>query len=416
MTEGGMHPLKFGLTTALLVAVIVCSRTSVPYISKLSPDYFPLGLFSAVIVLAMIRRSWGDLVWVFGLTVALALIDHRFISTDRIRMSALSLLGMAGFFVLGARAIWAKGKDRELLLLGFAPLIPFMATECSAGAVLDLVERWHPKTFDMFLASFDSSLHVQVSFLAGQLFGRCQWLGYLCLGFYIALPLPLVLIYAAQLRRSRSKAMTALLAFLIAGPLGILFYNILPACGPVYLFSFPYHPPTLAHAMHEKVFPMMLDGARNAIPSLHMTWLLLLWWNSRGLPRWIRAIVPAFFLFTILAMLGTGEHYLVDLVVAFPFALMIQALCSFGLPFREGERRRAFLFGIFTTLTWLALLSFEIRWFWISPIIPWAMVVVTVAHTIFLSYRLSEKSAESESMPRTTSGVDGLPAWSIQAG
>jgi hypothetical protein len=34
----------------------------------------------------------------------------------------------------------------------------------------------------------------------------------------------------------------------------------------------------------------------------------------------------AFVWFTVMATLGTGGHYFVDLVVAFPFALMVQAL------------------------------------------------------------------------------------------
>ena len=416
MTDGGIRLLRLGLSTALVASVIGFSHSPGPYISTLSPDYIPLGLFSAVIVLIMIRRCWLDIPWVFGLAVVLALIDHRFITTDRIHMSALSLLGMAGFLVLGGHVVWAEGEEREVLLLGFAPLILFMATESMAGALLDMTERWHPKTFDMFLSSFDSSLHLQIGVLVGRLFGGHQWLGYICLGFYIALPLPLVLIYAAQLRRSRPKAITAVLAFLIAAPLGLLFYNVLPACGPVYLFSFPYHPPSLAQALHEKVVPMIIDGARNAIPSLHMTWLLLLWWNSRGLPGRIRAIVPLFVIFTTLAMLGTGEHYFVDLVVAFPFSLMIQALSSYELPFRDGERRRAFLFGIFVTLIWLALLSFGTRLFWVSPIIPWAMVIGTVAHTVFLSRRLAERISELPAASVAIPTVSNTQEWSTQPG
>jgi hypothetical protein len=50
---------------------------------------------------------------------------------------------------------------------------------------------------------------------------------------------------------------------------------------------------------------------------------------------------------------GTGEHYFVDLVVAFPFSLMVPALCSYSLPIRSGERRTPFLFDTFVTLIWL---------------------------------------------------------------
>jgi len=124
------------------------------------------------------------------------------------------------------------------------------------------------------------------------------------------------------------------------------------------------------------------------MPSLHLAWVLLVWWNSRGLSRWIRAIAMTFVILTAMATIGTGEHYFVDLVVAFPFSLMVQALCSYSLPIRSGERRTAFLFGTFVTLIWLAMLSFSSGIFWISAVVPWAMVIATVGASILFWNRL----------------------------
>jgi hypothetical protein len=119
-----------------------------------------------------------------------------------------------------------------------------------------------------------------------------------------------------------------------------------------------------------------------------MAWVLLAWWNSKGLSRWIRVIALAFVIFTVFATMGIGEHYFVDLVVAFPFALMVQALCWYRLPFQNGSRRQAFLFGTFASLAWMALVSFATPFFWISPVIPWAMVIGTVSISIFLMHHL----------------------------
>jgi hypothetical protein len=148
--------------------------------------------------------------------------------------------------------------------------------------------------------------------------------------------------------------------------------------------------------MHMNVVPVVVKGARNAIPSLHMAWVLLVWWNSRGLARWIRAIALVFVVLTVMATLGTGEHYFIDLVVAFPFSLMVQALCSYSQPFRSGPRRNAMLFGTFVTLIWLALLSFSTTLFWSSPVVPWTMVVATVAPSILFWNRLVAGDAQSE--------------------
>ncbi|HKC70514.1 MAG TPA: phosphatase PAP2 family protein, partial [Terriglobales bacterium] len=255
---------------------------------------------------------------------------------------------------------------------------------------LDITEKLHPKTFDLFLYSFDSSLRVQISFLVGQFLWKFLWVRAAALAIYIGLPLPLALVYAAQLRRHKEKAFAVMLSFLATGPIGVFFYNMLPACGPVHLFgaAFPMHPLSTAQAMGVNVVPVLIAGARNAIPSLHLTWVLLVWWNSKGLARWVRAIAAVFVGFTVLATLGTGEHYFIDLVVAFPFSLMVQALCSYSMPFREGERRNAFLVGTLLTLFWLALLSFAVKVFWISPLVPWIMVVATVGSSIYFWQRL----------------------------
>jgi hypothetical protein len=384
------RPFRFGATTVLLATILTLSLNRDFYTGSMVSAYLSLALASALIVLVMIRRSWWDLPWVLAGALLLALLDFRVLNFQPAFMAGFSFVGLSALAVLGTRTIWADGEDRILLLYGFLPSVLFVGSEFMATNLLDITERLHPKTFDLFLYSFDSSLHVQFSFLMGQLFWTWLWVRFACLVIYIALPLPLALVYAAHLRGKRENALAVMLAFLVTGPIGVMFYNMLPACGPAHVFgaAFPWHPLSTADAMRMNVVPVLLKGARNAIPSLHMTWVLLVWWNSRGLARWVRAIAFTFLVLTAMATLGTGEHYFIDLVVAFPFSLMVQALCSFALPFRSGERRTAFLFGAFVTLIWLALLSFSTAIFWSSPIVPWSMIVVTVAASVILWNRL----------------------------
>jgi hypothetical protein len=395
----GKSVLRFGLTAALLAVVLKLSLSHDFYTETMTNTYLSLALFSGLIVLAMIRRSWIDLLCVLAGGLFLALLCYRVMGFHREFMASFSFVGLGAFTVLGTRTIWAEGEDRKLLLYGFLPVVLFVGSEWMASYLLDFTERLHPKTFDVFLYSFDSSLRVQISFLAGQLLRRWPWLWWAAYGFYVALPLPLALVYASQLRHKKSDALAVMIAFLVTGPLGVMFYNMLPACGPIHLFgaAFPWHPLTTADAMRIRVVPVLMRGARNAIPSLHMTWVLLVWWNSKGLPRWVRAIALAFVWFTVLATLGTGEHYFIDLVVAFPFSLMVQALCSYSLPFRSGERRIAFLYGVFVTLLWLAMLSFTVGIFWITPLLPWAMIVATISSSVFFWHRLLD--ARSPELP-----------------
>lgn len=395
--------LQLGLTALLFAVIFALSLNRDFYNESMASAFLSLALASALIVLAMIRRSGFDLLWVLTGSLLLAVLDYRVMDFKPMFMAGFSFVGMAALAVLGTHTIWAEAEDRKLLLYGFLPAVLFVASEYMASTLLDITEALHPKTFDLFLYSFDCSLRVQLSFLMGEVFWTWLWLRFVCLVIYIALPLPLALVYAAQLRRKKESALAVMLAFLVTGPVGVLFYNMLPACGPVHVFggNFPWHPLAIADVMRMNMAPILLKGARNAIPSLHMAWVLLVWWNSKGLARWIRAIAMMFVVLTTMATLGTGEHYFIDLVVAFPFSLMVQALCSYSLPFGSGARRTGFLFGTFVTLIWQALLSFSVRIFWISPIVPWAMIVATIVPSVVLWHRLVDAGEEAENQEQS---------------
>ena len=392
------HAIKFGLTVGLFAVILGLSLNRDFYSDSMTSAFLSLALASALIILVMLRRSWFDLLWVATGALVLAVLDYRVMDFHPVFMAAFSFVGMATLGVLGTHTIWSEGEERKLLLYGFLPAVLFVGSEYMASTLLDITEKLHPKAFDLFLVSFEGSLHVQFSFLMGQFFWTHLWVRFVCLVIYIALPLPLALVYAAQLRQRKEAAFAVMLAFLVTGPVGVLFYNMLPAIGPRALFgtSYPFHPPAIADLMHMTVVPILRSGVRNAMPSLHTAWVLLVWWNSKGLARWIRAIAMVFVVLTIMATLGTGEHYFVDLVVAFPFALMVQALCTYSLPFSSGPRRTAFLFGTFVTLIWMAVLSFTVSIFWISPILPWTAIVATVAPSILLWNRLMAAEIQPE--------------------
>src|SRR5205814_3458538 len=120
--------------------------------------------------------------------------------------------------------------------------------------------------------------------------------------------------------------------------IGWLFYNLFPAAGPLYVFRqiFPFAAPVYEQIRHLLLVPIPLEPTvlRNAMPSLHLSWVVLIWWNSGKFPRWARMFVIFYLAFTIVGTLGTGEHYLVDLVGGYAFALFIQALFAEWLDMR----------------------------------------------------------------------------------
>jgi hypothetical protein len=256
--------------------------------------------------------------------------------------------------------------------------------------LLTWVAANNPKGFDLYLNSFDASLHVQPSFLVGRAFLKWSALRHFSIAFYMGITCLCTVVYADQLLRDVKKALSILIAFLWSGPIGILFYNLFPALGPAYLFgaNFPLRPLPANAIQHMRLEPVSLYGFPNAMPSLHMTWALLGLWYSRGASWWLRLIAQAFFVFTVLSTLGTGEHYLADLVVAFPFSLMIFAIFPLAATWVDAWRVRAIVFGVAGTILWMTLLRFQPSFFWSSPAIPWTLIALTIGVTAALRRRI----------------------------
>src|SRR5271154_5375975 len=100
-----------------------------------------------------------------------------------------------------------------------------------------------------------------------------------------------------------------------------------------------------------------------------------------------------FFIGTVFATLGIGEHYFVDLVAAFPFALMIFAACALNVPIRNPRRMVALAAGLAMMAGWVVLLRWGLPVMWINPAlpnmaIPWLLVAGTISLTLFLLARL----------------------------
>lgn len=404
MPESMRIPLVAKIALTIVIAGgAVLLVTNAYFAGKAMPFlFFTLTLASVIVVLLRVGRSWLDLAYTAAAGVLLGIISTWHFHYRPNWESCVSFVGLGSLVVLGLRAVWSEGEKQKLLALAFAPSFLFCGFMVGAGFVLDKTQVWHPKVLDLYLFSFDASLHVQLAFLVGQAYAVLPWFRAVGVALYIALPIPLAMVYAGQLLRGREKAFPAMAAFLIAGPIGILFYNLFPALGPAHIFlqDFPWHPMTTAQASHLLGEPIPVKGVQNAIPSLHMAWVLLAWWYSRGLSVWERGIALTFVVFTAFATLGTGEHYFIDLVVAYPFSVMIQALCAFPLRWTQRDRIAGLLCGLLITLAWFVALGYAPNLFWISPVVPWTLCVLTVSSAIYLHRKLeaaTEMAARSKS-------------------
>ena len=397
---GGQPGLRVLLSVAIAMCVMLLGLSRQFYVEALVDAFFGLALAGLVIVHLRIRPKWQDALAVLAGTSVLSFLDFRILQYQPRVIAVFSFLGLSSFAILVLRTVWAE--DRRILLYAWIPAGLLVASDYFASDLLAWTGRAHPKTLDLYLLFFDGSLGTQIAFTVGQYYARYSWLHNLSLIAYVGLAIPITMVYAGRLVRFGSKAVSSILAFLITGPIGILFYNLFPACGPRHLVrsEFPFQPFPYADLHRLFLEGVPIAGPRNAIPSLHMAWTLLAWWYSKGLSRVERLVAFFFLAFTVTATMGTGEHWFVDLIVAFPFALMIQAIAAYELPATNPERLSAALIGLSGTLGWFALLRYGTRLTGSSPWVPWVLSAGTVLTVYWRQARLARATASTDASPQ----------------
>lgn len=290
-------------------------------------------------------------------------------------------LGAASIGVLTAQMARAQGRRARLSTLLAGTIVPTFVLLSFSSLVATVA--LHPGTKDGVLYAVDGMLGAQPSFAAGRLFAKLPSLRFVCEMVYMALPAGFAFIYAVQMRDDEPPVADILHVFLWVGAAGFITYHAFPVVGPVYAFKghYPNLPPEGFQALSGLSF-------RNCMPSLHTAWALLLWWYARPYTLTVRIIAGAALALTLLATLGFGWHYAIDLVVAVPFVTAIHAACLTAVPPGSPERRRAIVWCVGLTAAWLVLLRAAPSIFLTSSVLTWALVIATLVISLWLEERL----------------------------
>ncbi|MGD0569491.1 MAG: phosphatase PAP2 family protein [Candidatus Sulfotelmatobacter sp.] len=391
------HPSQIPLSVFLLLVVgytAVAPNFDQPFINY--------GFASAVIFLFVVpSRSWT---WIVTIAAAVAFgIFHAFIprfantATQSVSLYA-GLLGRGALAALGLTAIWTTPKESPRLLRIFLLPLGIISFVLASLLALNLTVATHSRVLDFYLYIFDGSLGFQPSFLFGRLLLRHKLFAEFVRTAYFALPVFIGLACAGYLRYRTPWRPLAILAS--AGVLGYLLYFVFPATGPLYVAgaSFPNspHPFAALRQVHPHSIALSVPVPRNAIPSLHMAWALLLCFNSRPFSRTVRGLALAYVLLTIVGTLGTGEHYLADLAVAFPFSVAVQAGWTHCQPLHRNALTAA---AASLTLMWLALLRYGSNLFLVSPAVPWGCILVSTIASLLLLRQLRSRERANVDPP-----------------
>ncbi len=296
----------------------------------------------------------------------------------------VSALGVGAFANLSLRSFAGLEDPRAMYPLKSAVILPAFALAASLAMQFSL--NLPRETFDLFLYKFDGRLGFQASFWCGRLFELHPALKDFESVVYDALGVMPAVVFAVGLRMKRRLPFNPLAAFVWAGLAAYCLYQICPGTAPFAVFhgEFPSNPPPSSSLALQRI---EVPGSwRNAMPSMHVTWVLLAFSCSIVLPLWTRWLTGIFVALTCLATLGLGQHYLVDLIVACPFTVAVSAACV-RIPFGVPARSQAFVISSLATLAWLVLL--RLGWLTVAPSpVAWVGVIGTLAGSAILQTRL----------------------------
>ena len=334
--------------------------------------------------------------------------------------SILALGGLAAFLMLGWRWIWAEACQRRQAWAMIAPAATLVFFVFSAQRALSLANLIYPKTYDLYLYVVDGAFGFQPSFIVGKAMAASYVFHESCLLAYLSLPFVMALVYALRMPKGAEQPSWGVITLLMAaGAGGWALYNVVPATGPLYVFHNLFPSQALPYRALSRLFleriPVDPEAPRNAIPSLHLAWVVLLYWSAKGISRSLRIFLAVYFVLTLLATLGTGEHYFVDLVAGLPFALFIQALVSPELKVTFSRRAIVASAGLGLTVGWLMLVRHAAKAMLISPALPWGLTVVTIAAVWALNSWQSAAPTQSSDDTATSSQRDAVSAVKTMA-
>jgi hypothetical protein len=287
--------------------------------------------------------------------------------------------GIIGVLCVLGICIWMlfrpHAPEPPRLLLVMLALVTF---EQFANAYMDWAGRFTPLKFDYFLYLVDKNLGVS-AFSVARLFS--EWQVPLLLIVYQSLIWAMLAWYWLVLKSSDGRSNRLLIAYLINFIAGPALYLIVPGRGPRHAFgaAFPMGSPDVSPVL------VPLSGWPNAIPSLHVS-TALLFLLFAGKSRVRRGIAWVYLAGTVGATLAF-EHYLIDLIVAVPFA-------CFAALAAEGKFRKA-LGNFALVLGWLLAIRFATPALVAYPIVLRTLALATIGFAAY-SFSSTRRPASGE--------------------
>lgn len=272
-------------------------------------------------------------------------------------------------FFKSVAACWRKYRYGMALpawvLVFFWLTVLITSLDISASIWLKISGILFPATHDLFFYKLELAFQNWAIAAATYHLAGPSWLAELTKFVYATLSALFIPLLAWLYRENKVGSLNAW--WMLLGPFfaGWLCYAWLPASGPTYLFygQFPDGVTPLAEVVPG--LSAVVTVPRNAMPSMHLSGAVLVLMMVAALRRkWLIAPAILFVLGTAWATLALGEHYVIDLAVALPFAPALGLFLMNPPRWRMAARWQHGLqwAAVATFLLWMLLLRLVPHW------------------------------------------------------
>lgn len=400
----------FGVTSSQFPSVF-----TFPFYEK--SLFFTLSLIASVIIWAAYKKTVREFLFV-GLVPAFAMLSSIYIylynDVFQIR-SFLALLALSFyvvFTIMLKRIFSSSGEEKENYIDILCKLLLLPLFVLSSSYYLSLTALIFPTTNDLLLYELSNIYFPATAQHITQFFYTYDLFLVAIQSIYIGLPIFVAMIYFVAKRNNQVNRVIP--NFLNISVFGYIGYFILPASGPNYLFSGAYPFDIPVDVLNGGYDALVTVFPRNAFPSLHTAWGLLLILSASGFRACYRYLFYFLGISTILSSVATGEHYLIDLIVSFP--LVVLTLIAFDDALRE-KLKSIFVAALVCVISWFVLVK---SWA-ILPAASIILVILTVVSFVvfiifFKKYQAIQKRTVVEkdwNSARVLGGPSLIPEKSI---
>ncbi len=325
---------------------------------------------------------------------------ERLIAGNRINFGNGCLIAL--LFAVGYALTRLSGREREMMLKATALGLLLVCMGRIADVWLQLTMISRPFVADEFVELADRALGSPAWFI-GRFVEDDKIASFFLGRIYAYLALAAIFVACYQLRNTAREGFPRhhiVRTFLTIGLLGPVVYFVFPVVGPTYFFG-----NTVEGAGVADVWPWVLPtgtdpvsvwyaaAPRNCMPSLHTAWATTIFLHALRGPRSLKIFGAVFLVGTLLATLGFGFHYGVDLLAGAIFALTVETALMRPEDGWHSTRVAAVLtgLGLFTGLLWsVRYLSVEIA---AHPMISAPLMISCVVVTALASWSVWRRSS-----------------------